>query len=167
MKAVGSFKQLPGCPEFTIEGMSGERIEKLCAGECYNPSSERHKVTRIEIIKITPQVNSNENVSELIMDPWLSLPCENNINGCEVKFEDKDFIKDDRQAVYYARAIQEPTETINGDALRCTYDDQGNCLEVNPCYGDYRIDENDQCLTKVEHRAWSSPIFISKVQNEQ
>ena len=67
----------------------------------------------------------------------------NNINGCEVKFEDKDFIKDDRQAVYYARAIQEPTETINGDALRCTYDDQGNCLEVNPCYGDYRIDEND------------------------
>ncbi|MEC9097840.1 MAG: DUF3604 domain-containing protein [Pseudomonadota bacterium] len=167
VKAVGSFKQLPGCPEFTIEGMSGERIEKLCAGECYNPSSERHKVTRIEIIKITPQVNSNENVSELIMDPWLSLPCENNINGCEVKFEDKDFIKDDRQAVYYARAIQEPTETINGDALRCTYDDQGNCLEVNPCYGDYRIDENDQCLTKVEHRAWSSPIFISKVQNEQ
>ena len=80
------------------------------------------------------------------------LPCENNINGCEVKFEDKDFINDDRPALYYARAIQEPTETINGDALRCTYDDQGNCLE-NLCYGDYRIDEKDQCLTKlnIEH----------------
>ena len=27
VKAVGSFKQLPGCPEFTIDGMSGDRIE--------------------------------------------------------------------------------------------------------------------------------------------
>ena len=84
-----------------------------------------------------------------------------------LKFEDKDFINDDRQALYYARAIQEPTETINGDALRCTYDDKGNCLEVNPCYGDYRIDKADQCLTKIEHRAWSSPIFVSNINNEQ
>lgn len=167
VKAVGSFKQKPGCPEFSVQGMSGERIEKLCAGECYNPSSERHKVTRIEIIKITPQINPSEKVDDLIMDPWLTLPCPDNQKGCEVKFEDKDFINDDRQALYYARAIQEPTETINGDALRCTYDDKGNCLEVNPCYGDYRIDKDDQCLTKIEHRAWSSPIFVSNIYNEQ
>ena len=81
--------------------------------------------------------------------------------------QNPNFINDDRQALYYARAIQEPTETINGDALRCTYDDKGNCLEVNPCYGDYRIDKDDQCLTKIEHRAWSSPIFVSNIYNEQ
>ena len=167
VKAVGSFKQKPGCPEFAAQGISGKRIEKLCAGECYNPSSERHKVTRIEIIKITPQITPSEKVDDLIIDPWLTLPCPDNQKGCEVKFEDKDFINDDRQALYYARAIQEPTETINGDALRCTYDDKGNCLEVNPCYGDYRIDKADQCLTKIEHRAWSSPIFVSNINNEQ
>ena len=167
VKAVGSFKQKPGCPAFTSDGLSNERIEKICAGECYNPSSERQKITRIEIIKITPQIDPSESVDNLIIDPWLSLPCSNNSNGCEVRFEDKDFLEGNRQALYYARAIQEPTDTINGNALKCTYDKEGNCIEVNPCYGDYRIDEDNQCITKVEHRAWSSPIFVSKNTNEQ
>ena len=83
----------------------------------------------------------------------------------EVRFEDKDFLEGNRQALYYARAIQEPTDTINGNALKCTYDKEGNCIEVNPCYGDYRIDEDNQCISKVEHRAWSSPIFVSKITN--
>ncbi len=162
VRVVGAFKQKPGCPEFTSNGLSSERIEKLCSGECYNPSSERLKITRVEIIKITPQINSSEVIDDLILDPWLSLPCEDNENGCTVEFEDNEFIENDREALYYVRAIQEPTDTINGSAPRCTYDKEGNCIEVNPCWGDYRVDKDDLCLSKEEHRAWSSPIFVSQ-----
>ncbi len=162
VRAVGAFKQKPGCPEFTSNGLSNERIQKLCSGECYNPSSERLKITRVEIIKITPQINSSEAIDDLILDPWLSLPCEDNESGCKIEFEDSEFIKNDREAIYYVRAIQEPTDTINGSAPRCTYDKEGNCIEVNPCWGDYRVDKDDLCLSKEEHRAWSSPIFVSQ-----
>ena len=62
-------------------------------------------------------------------------------------------------------SIDERDEML--DSVEYTYDDKGNCLEVNPCYGDYRIDKADQCLTKIEHRAWSSPIFVSNIYNEQ
>jgi len=57
---------------------------------------------------------------------------------------------------------KEATDTINGDNLRCKYDSEGNCIEVNPCWGDYRVDSEDACLSKEEHRAWSSPIYVSK-----
>ena len=104
---------------------------------------------------------ARENVADLIQDPWMVLPCEGE-NGCEVNFEDPDCIEQGRKSIYYVRAIQEATDTINGDALRCTYDSDGNCIEVNPCWGDYRVDSSDQCLSKEEHRAWSSPIYVSK-----
>ena len=100
-------------------------------------------------------------MDDLIQDPWMVLPCDGE-NGCEVNFEDPDFIEQGRKSIYYVRAIQEPTETINGDALRCTFDSEGNCIDVNPCWGDYRVDSSDQCLSREEHRAWSSPIYISK-----
>ena len=161
VKAVGSFKQKPGCEDFVMDGLPREKIDTLCGGECYNPSSERLNITRIEVIKITPQISSDEKVDDLIQDPWLVLPCDGD-NGCEVEFEDPSFIENDRQSIYYVRAIQEPTDTINGDNLRCKYDSEGNCIEVNPCWGDYRVDSNDACLSREEHRAWSSPIYISK-----
>ena len=63
-------------------------------------------------------------------------------------------------ATYYARAIQEPTERINADNLRCNYDEEGNCLKVNMCYGDDRVAADDGCTRPVEERAWSSPIFV-------
>ena len=161
VKAVGSFKQKPGCEDFVMEGLPREKIDTLCGGECYNPSSERLKITRIEVVKITPQISPDEDVSDLIQDPWLVLPCDGE-NGCEVEFEDPSFIENGRQSIYYVRAIQEATDTINGDNLRCKYDSEGNCIEVNPCWGDYRVDSEDACLSKEEHRAWSSPIYVSK-----
>ncbi|HVM97701.1 MAG TPA: hypothetical protein VMT89_15000, partial [Candidatus Acidoferrales bacterium] len=68
-----------------------------------------------------------------------------------------------RPAVFYVRAIEEPSTAINGNTLRCKYDESGNCLEVHPCYGDYRTDRTDDCLATVEERAWSSPIYIDPV----
>jgi hypothetical protein len=61
---------------------------------------------------------------------------------------------------YYVRAIQEPTDAVNGKGLRCDYDENGNCVKARPCFGDYRTEWSDDCLSPVEERAWSSPIFL-------
>ncbi len=65
-------------------------------------------------------------------------------------------------SLYYVRAIQEPTPAANGGSLRCEYDDEGNCTRVNVCRGDYRTSRRDACLSPVEERAWSSPIFVNQ-----
>ena len=38
VRAAGDFRQEPGCPAVSREGLSPERLEALCAGECVNPS---------------------------------------------------------------------------------------------------------------------------------
>jgi hypothetical protein len=77
-----------------------------------------------------------------------------------VQFEDPEFVASGRPAVYYARAIEEPSPAVNGGQLRCKYDESGRCIEVHPCYGDYRTPKSDDCLTTIEERAWSSPIYV-------
>ena len=66
-----------------------------------------------------------------------------------------------RDATYYVRAIQEPSPAVNAGGLRCDYDENGVCVAVNPCFGDYRTAADDDCLSPNEERAWSSPIYIS------
>jgi hypothetical protein len=66
----------------------------------------------------------------------------------------------DRDALYYVRAIEEPSPAVNAGGLRCRTDETGNCIEVNPCQGDYRTPMDDDCLGTIEERAWSSPIFV-------
>ncbi|GIR86838.1 MAG: hypothetical protein CM15mP86_02970 [Gammaproteobacteria bacterium] len=68
VKAIGSFKQLPGCPDYVQGLMPLEEIERLCLNECYNPSDERNLIDRIEIVKINPTINI-ENLPEAISDP--------------------------------------------------------------------------------------------------
>jgi hypothetical protein len=160
VRAVGSFKQKPGCPEHSIAGLSPERLESLCRGECYNPSDERHLITRIEVVRIRPQSRPGEPVDELIEDPWRKIDCPPLPGGCEVEFSDPDFAAGGRQATYYVRAIQEETPAVNGAGLRCEYDEKGECVKVNPCYGDYRTPFEDDCLAPVQERAWSSPIYV-------
>jgi hypothetical protein len=160
VRAAGSFQQKPGCPESSQKGLSPERLEHLCRGECYNPGDERRKITRIEVVRIRPQATKGEAVAPLIEDPWKKIECPPDPAGCVVEFEDADFVAGARDVTYYVRAIQEPTPAINAAGLRCTYDANGNCIEANPCYGDYRTPLDEDCLAPNEERAWSSPIYV-------
>ncbi len=160
VRAAGAFKQIPGCPDFAAQGLPAPRLDKLCRGECYNPSSERLKILRIEVVKITPQQSPDQNVRDLIHENWKVLPCIDDGHGCTVEFDDPDYLGENRDALYYVRAIQEATPTINGANLRCKFDENGKCIAVNPCYGDYRTPKSDNCLADVENRAWSSPIRL-------
>ena len=166
VKAVGAHKQKPGCAEETVDALGAERIQKLCANECFNPSNERMKITRFEIVRIRPQAYEGESVDNLIEDPWKTIACNDTGNGCSARFTDPEFADSDRMATYYARAIQEPSMKINGDNLRCTYDDEGNCIKVDICYGDGRTARNDDCLSEIEERAWSSPIYVEHVNEK-
>lgn len=158
--AVGAFKQEPGCPDHAVRGLGAARVDSLCGGECYNPSDERLLIDRIEVVRIRPQVVRGESVDTLIEDPWRVFDCAPDQAGCQVEFEDPEFVASGREALYYARAIQEPTTMINADNLRCEYNEQGECIAVNPCYGDFRTPRDEDCLAPAEQRAWSSPIFV-------
>ena len=76
-----------------------------------------------------------------------------------MEFEDEEFSAGAREALYYVRAIQAPSPTVNADPLRCEKDANGACVRADPCVGDYRT-QGDDCLAPSEERAWSSPIFL-------
>jgi hypothetical protein len=107
-------------------------------------------------------VRADEPIEQLIEDPWRVLPCPADPSGCWVEFEDPEFPETERDAVYYARAIQEPTLAVGGDPLRCERDAQGSCVKTRPCYASGpQFDPSDDCLAPVEERAWASPIFLT------
>jgi hypothetical protein len=162
VRAVGAFEQKPGCPDVSTGALSAERIEQLCRGECFHPSDERKRITRIEVVRIRPQQSPGEPVGPLIEDPWKKLACDPSPNGCVVQFEDPEFAEGDRDALYYVRAIEEPSPAVNAGGLRCRTDETGACIEINPCQGDYRTPADDDCLGTLEERAWSSPIFVTR-----
>jgi hypothetical protein len=158
VRAVGSFEQKPGCPDYAVQALSPERLEHLCKGECYNPSDRRRRVTRVEIVRIRPQTTPDEDVAALIDDPWRSFACDADPAGCTVTFSDPDFARGGRDTVYYARVFETPKPGINAGNLRCEYDDAGNCVKTSPCPGPEG--DADDCLAPHEPRAWSSPIWV-------
>ncbi len=157
-RAVGSFEQLPGCPEATAERLSASELKRLCKGDCYHPSDERRVITRIEVVRIRPQVHPDEDVADLIEDPWRSFACDPHPEGCSVVFGDPDFAASGREAVYYVRAFEAPTPGINAGNLRCERDAEGRCTGVSLCPGPDGA--ADECLSEHEPRAWSSPIWL-------
>ncbi len=160
VRAAGGFRQLPGCPDWAEAGLSAERLEKLCRGECEHPSDERHPVVAVEVVRIRPQARPDEGVDALIEDPWLRLPCPVDPTGCTVRFEDPDFASAGRDALYYVRALQEETPGVSAATLRTEFDAAGNAVSTRPCYGGPRTPLDDDCLAPVQERAWSSPIFV-------
>ncbi len=154
VRAAGSFEQKPGCPPDVVEALGEDRVQRVCAGECYNPSDERRQITRIEVIRIRRQQREDERVADLIEDPWKVIPCPDGPELCVVEFEDPSYPSLGRDLLYYVRAIQEPTPTVNAGGLRCR---DGQC---DPCYGNFRTPTSDDCLSDAEERAWSSPIYL-------
>lgn len=159
VKAVGAFKQKPGCPDFAKAGLDAERIKTVCSGECYNPSDERRLITRIEVVKIRPQTHAGEDLSTLIQDRYIVHQCKPDPNGCTFTFTDPEYAAGKRDALYYVKAIQEAEPTINAEPVKCERDAAGKCIKATLCYGDYRSGD-DQCTSPSEHRAWSSPIYL-------
>ncbi len=160
VRAVGSFEQLPGCPDESADALGPEELERICKGECYHPSDERRRISRIEVVRVRPQERPGEPVEPLIDDPWRTFSCEPDPAGCTVLFEDPDYAADHRDTVYYVRAFEESKPAVNAGNLRCERDEAGHCIGVDLCGGD----PTDDCLGEHEPRAWSSPIWVDQPQ---
>ena len=158
VRAVGALEQRPGCPEDAHAALGAAQLARLCAGECHHPGDRRHLISRIEVVRVRPQQYENEPVAQLVEDPWRTFACAPNQEGCSVRFSDPEFAKSGRDALYYVRAIQEPTPAVATDALGCERDDSGRCVKLDACKN---RDAQDDCLTATEERAWSSPIFVA------
>jgi hypothetical protein len=156
---VGSFEQLPGCPAWSHEGLAPERLRRLCRDECYHPGETRRRIAAIEVIRIRPQISPAESVNGLIEDPWRRFECLPDPSGCVVRFEDPDFPVSGRDALYYARALEEPSPAINGSPLDTQFDASGKPLSIQICLG---AGSEEGCLAPVQERAWSSPIFVNQ-----
>ena len=52
------------------------------------------------------------------------------------------------------------TQATNAESTLVFSAADGNAISVEPCYGDYRVDPEDDCLAPARERAWSSPIFV-------
>jgi hypothetical protein len=160
VRAVGSYAQKPGCPADAIDALAPDALSRLCQGECYHPSDERRPITRIEVVRIRPQHDASEAMAPLIEDPWQVFECVGDPSGCQVAFADTEFLTAGRDAVYYARAIEAPSQAVGANPLGCRYDETGRCVEVDPCS---QRPDTDDCLAETEERAWSSPIFVDQV----
>jgi hypothetical protein len=154
VRAVGSLEQKEGCPETTLQALGPERTQTLCAGECYQPSDTRRKITHIDVVRIRPQVHPGEDPADLIDDPWQRFDCPDDPAGCTATFVDPEFEALGRDTVYYARAFEGPSPTVNGQKPACLREENGECVEVDLC-----ADEG-KCLSEYAHRAWSSPIYV-------
>ncbi|MCB9725826.1 MAG: DUF3604 domain-containing protein [Spirochaetaceae bacterium] len=154
VRALGSFEPRPGCPDWSREGLGGERLASLCRNECYFPSEVRRPIVAIEVVRITPRIAPDEPIEPRIEDPWLRLECEDAGEGCVVRFEDEDFASRGRDTLYYVRALEAARPAIAGNPLRPRRGDDGRVESIELC------ETGDDCLDPVEERAWSSPIFV-------
>lgn len=155
VEAKGSPIQKPGCPDWIPD----DHAQGSCGGECYNPTDRRNGMDRIEVVRIRPQISPDEDLDDLIDDPFAVLDC-GGAETCTVEFSDPDYVSGGRDALYYVRAVQLPTGQLNHEDLRCTFDEDGNCIEVDLCMGG-AAGEGDDCIQDGGERAWASPIYLS------
>ena len=166
VKALGAFEQQSGCPDHAVAALGQERLRSLCGGQCYRPGGDRRKaITRIEVIRIRPQIRADEKIAPLIENAWRVFSCPADGDGCEVEFDDPDYTTGERSALYYARVIQEKQPLIVGDPFACEYDEAGICIKRNYCIGE-NAKPDMNCLSEAEPRAWTSPIFVEYPSRE-
>ena len=91
-------------------------------------------------------------MTPLINDAWKTISCKGQ-SECIIEFEDENYSRD---SVYYVRAIQELTPAINGK------NDSRENKEFKLCRGSFRTSLTDDCLSNINERAWSSPIYLNK-----
>jgi len=157
VRALGSLEQQPGCPDESVDALGPEEIARICRGECHNPSDVRRPITRIEIVRIRPQQVKDEPIAPLIQDPWMTISCAPSPEGCSGTVSDPEFVAGERETLYYARAFEPETPTVNAGGVRCERDAHGECTSVKMCARD---DASEECLAPDEPRAWSSPIWV-------
>ncbi len=154
-RALGAQRQQPGCPDFVHDALPADRIASLCRNECHHPDEGRKRIIRLEVVRITPSSVAPDStagstvatIAERIEDPWRVFECAPEEEGCSAVFEDPDASSGTPvERVYYVRAIQEPSPTINGDSTK-------PCLTPDP-------NRPEDCLNPASERAWSSPIFM-------
>jgi hypothetical protein len=157
VRAVGSFEPKPGCPEDSASALSAERLDYLCHGECYHPSDRRRIITSVEVIRIRPTA-PGEDPGAGIEDPWRRFECAPDPAGCTLRFDDPEYAEYPTDTVYYVRALEEPSQGLNGQPLETKFDHDGNAIQVSPCTPARVV--SGGCPAPVQERAWSSPIFV-------
>ena len=163
VRAVGSLVQAPGCPDDVVAAAPDGFIDSACHGECYNPTDERHLIERIELVRVERPTAAGDTRGELITDPLAVHECEPSPEGCVATFTDADFGASGRPAAYYVRVLQEPSDQVNADNLRC---EGPACAAPKLCEGGV-AGEGDDCLAPDRERAWSSPIYLTPVALER
>jgi hypothetical protein len=160
INALGAMEQRAGCPDYALAALGQERLQSLCGGECYRPDADRRKaITRIEVVRIRPQISPDESITPLVENQWRIFECPGQGAGCTVEFDDQDYDANKRNTLYYARVIQEPQLLIAGDPFGCEYNADGECIKRNYCVGE-NAKPDMNCLSEAEPRAWTSPIFL-------
>ena len=159
VRAVGSFEQAPGCPDYATTALGPERLERICKGECFNPTTRRRPIRHIDVVRIRPQNRPGEPIAPLVEDPWRRFECQDDPTGCAVTFQDPDYVEGGRDTVYYVRAHEAPAPGVNAGGVRCERDADGRCTKTSLCLGD----ASDDCLAEHEPRAWSSPIYVDQL----
>jgi len=159
VRAVGSFEQAPGCPDYATTALGPERLEHVCKGECFNPTARRRPIRHIDVVRIRPQARPGEAIAPRVEDPWRRFECNDDPAGCAITFQDPDYVEGGRDTVYYVRAHEAPAPGVNAGGVGCERDADGRCTKTHLCLGD----AGDDCLAEHEPRAWSSPIYVDQL----
>ena len=164
VRAVGAFKQLPGCPDYAVNALSPGAAaapvpRRVLQPERRAPPDHAHRGGAHP-----PAGDARASRSApLIEDPWRRFECPQDPDGCAVEFEDPDFVVSrPRRASTTCAPSRSRRRRSTPAACAATTTPAGNCVEVHPCYGDYRTPYDDDCLAQNEERAWSSPIYVNQ-----
>ena len=138
---AGAGGGLPGLRGARVSGPSGSR--QLCRGECNHPEGRAapHHAHR-RGAHPSAGCGRGEPVEELIEDPWRQFACAPDPGGLRHRVRGPRFPGGVRPRGGLLRAprCRSRRRPSTPGHLRCKYDAEGNCIEVDPCYGDYRTE---------------------------